>query len=335
LGRPGGIDATTPTLASLAAGGIDMNLAFVFPGQGSQAVGMMSGFAAHPIVRETFAEASGVLGQDLWALVEQGPADALSLTSNTQPVMLTAGIATLRAWQAAGGPMPTVLAGHSLGEYTALVAAGALAFGDALPLVRFRAEAMQEAVPAGQGAMAAIMGADDGAVVSACAEAAQGQVVEAVNFNAPGQIVIAGDREAVERAIGLAKQKGAKRGVLLPVSAPFHCSLLRPAADKLATQLSRIHLQTPAIPVIHNVDVAEHREPDAIRDALARQAANPVHWTATVRAMADRGVTHIVECGPGKVLTGLTRRIADGMQTYALTDSDAIVAARTEISGAS
>jgi [acyl-carrier-protein] S-malonyltransferase len=228
--------------------------------------------------------------------------------------------------------MPTVLAGHSLGEYTALVAAGALAFRDALPLVRFRAQAMQEAVPAGQGAMAAIMGADDGAVVSACAEAAQGQVVEAVNFNAPGQIVIAGDREAVERAIGLAKQKGAKRGVLLPVSAPFHCSLLRPAADKLTTRLAEIQLQSPAIPVIHNVDVAEHREPDAIRNALARQAANPVHWTATVRAMAERGVTHIVECGPGKVLTGLTRRIADGMHTYALSDSDAIAAARAELS---
>jgi|KBSSwiStaDraftv2_1062776.scaffolds.fasta_scaffold08167_7 [acyl-carrier-protein] S-malonyltransferase len=309
-----------------------MQIAFVFPGQGSQTVGMMDGFAAHPVVRDTFGEASDVLGEDLWTLVEQGPPDALNLTTNTQPVMLTAGIATLRAWQAAGGPMPTVLAGHSLGEYTALVAAGALAFRDALPLVRFRAQAMQEAVPAGQGAMAAIMGADDGAVVSACAEAAQGQVVEAVNFNAPGQIVIAGDREAVERAIGLAKQKGAKRGVLLPVSAPFHCSLLRPAADKLTTRLAEIQLQSPAIPVIHNVDVAEHREPDAIRNALARQAANPVHWTATVRAMAERGVTHIVECGPGKVLTGLTRRIADGMHTYALSDSDAIAAARAELS---
>jgi len=312
--------------------GIDMRLAFVFPGQGSQAVGMMDGFAAHPVVRETFAEASDALGEDLWTLVEQGPGDTLNLTANTQPVMLTAGVATWRAWQAAGGAVPTVLAGHSLGEYTALVAAGALAFRDALPLVRFRAQAMQESVPAGQGAMAAIMGADDGAVVSACAEAAQGQVVEAVNFNAPGQVVIAGDREAVQRAIGLAKQKGAKRGVILPVSAPFHCSLLRPAADRLATHLAEIQLQSPAIPVIHNVDVAEHGEPDAIRDALARQAAHPVHWTATVRAMADRGITHIVECGPGKVLTGLTRRIADGMHTYTLSDSDAIVAAHAEIS---
>lgn len=308
-----------------------MKLAFVFPGQGSQSVGMMANFAAHPIVRTTFAEASDVLGEDLWMLVEQGPPEALNLTTNTQPVMLTAGIATWRAWQAAGGPLPSVVAGHSLGEYTALVAAGALAFRDALPLVRLRAEAMQEAVPAGQGAMAAIMGADDGAVVSACAEAAQGQVVEAVNFNAPGQVVIAGDRQAVERAIGLAKQKGAKRGVLLPVSAPFHCSLLRPAADKLATHLAQIQLHTPAIPVIHNVDVAEHREPDAIREALARQACHPVHWTATVRAMADRGVTHVVECGPGKVLTGLIRRVDDGLRTYALTDSDAIVAARAEM----
>jgi [acyl-carrier-protein] S-malonyltransferase len=312
--------------------GIDMQLAFVFPGQGSQAIGMMDGFAAHPVVRETFAEASDALGEDLWALVAEGPSDALSLTTNTQPVMLTAGIATLRAWQAAGGPMPTVLAGHSLGEYTALVAAGALAFRDALPLVRFRAQAMQEVVPKGQGAMAAIMGADDGAVVSACAEAAQGQVVEAVNFNAPGQIVIAGDREAVERAIGLAKQKGAKRGVMLPVSAPFHCSLLRPAADKLALHLAQIQLQSPSIPILHNVDVAEHRDPDAIREALARQAAHPVHWTATVRAMAERGVTHIVECGPGKVLTGLTRRIAEGLSAHALTDSDAIVAVRAELS---
>ena len=216
-----------------------MKLAFVFPGQGSQAVGMMDGFAAHPVVRATFAEASDALGEDLWALVAEGPAEKLNLTTNTQPVMLTAGVAVWRAWLASGGPQPAVLAGHSLGEYTALVAAGALAFRDAVPLVRFRAQAMQDAVPAGEGAMAAIMGADDDAVTSACAEAAQGQVVEAVNFNAPGQLVIAGHREAVERAIGLAKQKGAKRGVLLPVSAPFHCSLLRPAAERLATRLAR------------------------------------------------------------------------------------------------
>ena len=308
-----------------------MKLAFVFPGQGSQAVGMMDGFAAHPVVRETFAEASAALGEDLWALVAEGPAEKLNLTTNTQPVMLTAGVAVWRAWLASGGPQPAVVAGHSLGEYTALVAAGALAFRDAVPLVRFRAQAMQDAVPAGEGAMAAIMGADDGAVTSACAEAEQGQVVEAVNFNAPGQLVIAGHRAAVERAIGLAKQKGAKRGVMLPVSAPFHCSLMRPAAEKLATRLAEIAIATPVLPVIHNVDVAEHRDHDAIRDALARQAANPVHWTATVRAMADRGVTHVVECGPGKVLAGLTKRIAEGIPAYALTDSDAIAAALAEL----
>ncbi len=311
-----------------------MQIAFVFPGQGSQSVGMMDGFGAHPVVRETFAEASDALGEDLWALVADGPQDALSLTTNTQPVMLAAGVAVWRAWEAAGGPKPVVVAGHSLGEYTALVAAGALAFRDAVPLVRFRAQAMQEAVPAGQGAMAAIMGADDGAVTSACAEAEQGQVVEAVNFNAPGQLVIAGHREAVERAIALAKQKGAKRGVLLPVSAPFHCSLMRPAADRLAARLAQVAVATPAIPVIHNVDVAEHRDHDEIRDALARQAAHPVHWTATVRAMADRGVTHVVECGPGKVLAGLVKRIADGVPAYALTDGDALAAALAELRAA-
>jgi [acyl-carrier-protein] S-malonyltransferase len=308
-----------------------MQLAFVFPGQGSQAVGMMDGFAAHPVVRETFAEASAALGEDLWKMVAEGPQEALALTTNTQPVMLTAGVAAWRAWQASGGPAPAVVAGHSLGEYTALVVAGALAFRDAVPLVRFRAQAMQDAVPQGEGAMAAIMGGDDGAVVSACAEAAQDQVVEAVNFNAPGQIVIAGHRAAVERAIALAKQKGAKRGVLLPVSAPFHCALLRPAADKLAVRLAEIEFRTPVIPVIHNVDVAEHRDHDEIREALARQAAHPVHWTATIRAMADRGVTHVVECGPGKVLAGLTRRIADTMPAYALTDSDAIAATLAEL----
>ena len=304
-----------------------MKIAFVFPGQGSQAVGMMNGFAGHPVVRETFAEASDALGEDLWALAESGPQEQLALTTNTQPVMLTAGVAAWRAWQASGGPRPAVMAGHSLGEYTALVAAGALAFRDAVPLVRFRAQAMQQAVPAGQGAMAAIMGGDDGAVVSACAEAAQGQVCEAVNFNAPGQTVIAGHKEAVERAIGLARQKGAKRGVLLPVSAPFHSTLLRPAADQLAAKLAQVEIATPTIPVVHNVDVKQHREPAQIRDALARQAASPVHWTATVLAMADMGVTHLVECGPGKVLAGLTRRIKEGIPAYALTDSDAIVAA--------
>ena len=301
-----------------------MKLALVFPGQGSQAIGMMSGFAGHPVVRETFAEASAALGDDLWKLVEEGPAEALNLTTNTQPVMLTAGVAVYRAWLASGGAKPVVMAGHSLGEYTALVAAGALAFGDAVPLVRFRAQAMQDAVPAGVGAMAAIMGGDDDAVAAACVEAAQGQVVEPVNFNAPGQIVIAGHREAVERAIALAKQKGAKRGVLLPVSAPFHSSLLKPAADKLAVKLAQIAFSAPAIPVIHNVDVAEHAAPDAIRAALAQQAASPVRWTATVRRMIELGVTHVVECGPGRVLAGMNKRIADSIESFALIDSDAI-----------
>jgi [acyl-carrier-protein] S-malonyltransferase len=301
-----------------------MKLAFVFPGQGSQAIGMMAGFAGHPVVRETFAEASAALGDDLWQLVEEGPAEALALTTNTQPVMLTAGVAVYRAWLAAGGAVPVVMAGHSLGEYTALVAAGALDFRDAVPLVRFRAQAMQDAVPAGVGAMAAIMGGDDAAIASACAEAAQGQVVEPVNFNAPGQVVIAGHRDAVERAVALARQKGAKRGVLLPVSAPFHSSLLKPAAGKLAARLAQVTFTAPSIPVIHNVDVAEHAMPDAIRAALAQQAASPVRWTETVRRMAGLGVTHVVECGPGRVLAGMNRRIAENIAAYALIDSDAI-----------
>ena len=311
-----------------------MKLAFVFPGQGSQAIGMMAGFAGHPVVRETFAEASNVLGDDLWQLVEAGPAEALNLTTNTQPVMLTAGVAVYRAWLASGGPKPVVMAGHSLGEYSALVAAGALSLTDAVPLVRFRAQAMQDAVPAGVGAMAAIMGGEDDAVAAACAEAAQGQVVEPVNFNAPGQVVIAGHREAVERAIALARQKGAKRGVLLPVSAPFHSSLLKPAALKLAAELARVTFAMPAIPVIHNVDVAEHATPEAIRTALARQAANPVRWTATVRRMAEQGVTHIVECGPGRVLAGMNRRIVDSIESYALIDSDAINETLAALKGA-
>jgi [acyl-carrier-protein] S-malonyltransferase len=301
-----------------------MKLAFVFPGQGSQTIGMMRGFAGHPVVRETFAEASSALGDDLWQLVEDGPVEALNLTANTQPVMLTAGVAVYRAWLASGGAKPAVMAGHSLGEYSALVAAGALDFSDAVPLVRFRAQAMQNAVPAGVGAMAAIMGGDDDAVAAACAEAAQGQVVEPVNFNAPGQVVIAGHREAVERAIALAKQKGAKRGVLLPVSAPFHSSLLKAAAEQLAAKLAQIQFAAPSIPVIHNVDVAEHAEPDAIRAALAQQAAGPVRWTATVRRMAEVGVTHVAECGPGRVLAGMNKRIADSLESFALIDGDAI-----------
>jgi [acyl-carrier-protein] S-malonyltransferase len=305
-----------------------MTVAFVFPGQGSQQVGMMEGFAGHPAVRSTFAEASEVLGDDLWRLVQQGPADALNLTRNTQPVMLTAGVAVWRAWQAQGGAAPAFVAGHSLGEYTALVVAGALQFADAVPLVRFRAEAMQEAVAAGVGAMAAIMGADDAAVIDACRDAAQGEVVEPVNFNAPGQLVIAGNRAAVERAMAGAKARGAKRALMLPVSAPFHSSLLKPAAERLALRLAHVDIKVPAIPVIHNVDVATHDTPDAIRAALAAQAASPVRWTETIRALAAKGVTQIVECGPGKVLAGLTRRIDDSLMAIALTDGAAIDDAR-------
>jgi [acyl-carrier-protein] S-malonyltransferase len=301
-----------------------MKLAFVFPGQGSQQIGMMSDFAEVPEARAAFAEASDALGDDMWKLVEDGPAEALNLTRNTQPVMLAAGVATWRAWLAAGGPRPAIVAGHSLGEYAALVAAGALQLRDAVPLVRFRAEAMQDAVPPGVGAMAAIMGGKDEAVIEACRDAAQGEVVEPVNFNAPGQLVIAGHKAAVERAIAAAKARGAKRGVLLPVSAPFHSSLLKPAVEKLATRLAQVNVTPPAIPVLHNVDVAEHPEPDAIRAALAQQASNPVRWTETIRAFAARGVTHVVECGPGKVLAGLTRRIDENLTAFALTDRAAI-----------
>ncbi len=307
-----------------------MQLAFVFPGQGSQAVGMMRGFDALPVVRATFDEASEVLGQDLWQLVTEGPEQDLNSTVNTQPVMLTAGIAAWRAWQGAGGPAPALVAGHSLGEYTALVAAGALAFADAVPLVRFRAQAMQEAVPAGVGAMAAILGLDDAGVAAACAEASagSGEIVEPVNYNAPGQLVIAGHRGAVERAAAAAKSRGAKRAVLLPVSAPFHSSLLQPAAARLEQRLRDIAFAAPRIPVLHNVDVAEHATADAIRAALAAQAAHPVRWVETIRAMAARGVTHVVECGPGKVLAGLSKRIVPELTGLALNDADAIATVR-------
>ena len=285
-------------------------IAVVFPGQGSQSIGMMAGWDDHPAVRATFDEASEALGDDLWALVTDGPAEALNLTTNTQPVMLTAGVAAWRAWRAAGGATPDVVAGHSLGEYSALVAAGALAFKDAVPLVRFRAQAMQEAVPAGEGAMAAVMGLEPDAVHAACAEAAQGQVVEAANLNAPGQIVIAGAKAAVERASEIAKAKGAKRAVLLPVSAPFHCALMRPAAERLAERLAGVAIVKPEIDVINNVDVAVYDDPEKIRDALVRQAYSPVRWIELVQAMGARGMSHVIECGPGKVLAGMTKRIA-------------------------
>jgi [acyl-carrier-protein] S-malonyltransferase len=286
-----------------------MKFAFVFPGQGSQSVGMLNAFADHAIVRETVQEASDALGQDLGKLIAEGPADDLNLTTNTQPVMLTAAYAIYRAWLAKGGPAPAIVAGHSLGEYTALVAAGALAFRDAVPLVRFRAQAMQTAVPVGVGGMAAILGLDDDAVRAVCAEASAAGVVEAVNFNAPAQVVIAGHKAAVEKACELAKAKGAKRALPLPVSAPFHSSLLKPASDQLREYLAGVDVQVPKIPVVNNVDVAVVNEPAGIKDALVRQAAGAVRWVECVQAMAGQGVTHVIECGPGKVLAGLTKRI--------------------------
>jgi len=285
---------------------------------------MMRPFAQSKAVRDVFAEASDVLKLDLWKLVEEGPAEQLNLTVNTQPVMLTAGYAVYRAWRDAGGPEPAVVAGHSLGEYTALVTAGALGFRDALPLVRFRAQAMQEAVPTGVGAMAAILGLEDDAVRAACSEAAQGQEVEPVNFNAPSQVVIAGHREAVERGVATTKAKGAKRAVMLPVSAPFHSSLLKPAADRLAAYLEQVQVATPRVPVINNVDVAMEKEPQRIKQALARQACNPVRWVEVVRRIAGEGITQVVECGPGKVLAGLVKRIDGNLAGYALTDGQSL-----------
>jgi [acyl-carrier-protein] S-malonyltransferase len=286
-----------------------MKFAFVFPGQGSQSVGMLNAFADHAVVRETVQEASDALNQDLGKLIAEGPAEGLNLTTNTQPVMLTASYAMYRAWLQAGGPKPAIVAGHSLGEYTALVAAGALAFRDAVPLVRFRAQAMQTAVPVGEGGMAAILGLDDDTVRAVCAEASVAGVVEAVNFNAPAQVVIAGHKAAVEKACEVAKAKGAKRALPLPVSAPFHSSLLKPASDQLREYLASVDVQVPAIPVINNVDVAVVNEPAGIKDALVRQAAGAVRWVESVQAMSAQGVTHVIECGPGKVLAGLTKRI--------------------------
>jgi [acyl-carrier-protein] S-malonyltransferase len=304
-----------------------MKLALVFPGQGSQSVGMMSRYEDFPVVRDTFAEASVALGEDLWNLVDSGPDEALNQTVNTQPAMLAADIAVYRAWRAAGGAPPALLAGHSLGEYAALVAAGALKFTDAVPLVRFRAQAMQEAVPAGVGAMAAIMGLDAQGIRDACNEAAQSQIVEPVNFNAPDQIVIAGHLEAVERAVDAARARGAKRAIKLPVSAPFHSMLMRPAAERLAARLLSIAVDPPTLPVFHNFDVSVGKTPDGIRAALAAQAASPVRWVETIRAFVGRGVTHVVECGPGKVLTALTKRIAPEITALPLNDAEAIAAA--------
>ena len=298
-----------------------VKFALVFPGQGSQSVGMMRSFSDSRPVRDTFAEASSVLGQDLWQLADEGPAEALNSTVNTQPLMLTAGYAVYRAWREAGGVQPAVVAGHSLGEYTALVVAGVVSFRDALPLVRFRAQAMQDAVPLGTGAMAAILGLDDDGVRAACSDAAQGEVVEPVNFNAPGQVVIAGHKAAVERGAEAAKARGAKRAVMLPVSAPFHSSLLKPAAQRLGQYLDKVAFSAAQIPVVNNVDVAVVNEPQQIKDALARQACNPVRWVEVIRHLARMGVTHVAECGPGRVLASLSRRIDGALQGMALADA--------------
>lgn len=294
--------------------------AFVFPGQGSQAIGMLNGFADNAIVRQTVAEASDVLQLDLGKLIAEGPKEDLDLTSNTQPVMLTAAVAFYRAWIAAGGKMPALVAGHSLGEYSALVAAGVIPFKDAVPLVRFRAQAMQEAVPVGQGGMAAILGLSDDDVRIACLDAAQGEVVEAVNFNAPAQVVIAGHKGAVERACEVAKAKGAKRALPLPVSAPFHSSLLKPASERLRGYMEKLVFSQPQIPLINNVDIAITNNVVDIKDALVRQAASPVRWVETIQKMAAEGVSHVIECGPGKVLTGLTKRINSDLTGEAIVD---------------
>lgn len=308
-----------------------MRFAFLFPGQGSQSVGMMAGFGDHPVVRETFVEASDVLKQDLWALVTDGPADDLNKTVNTQPVMLAAGVAVYRAWQQAGGAVPAMMAGHSLGEYSALTAAGALGFADALPLVRFRAQAMQEAVAEGVGAMAAILGLDDEAVKAVCTEAAQSEVLEAVNFNSPGQVVIAGNKAAVERGVELARAKGAKRAVPLPVSVPSHCALMKPAGEQLARYLESVAIAGSAVPVLQNADVASFSSAADIKAALVRQLYSPVRWVETVQKMAAEGVGHAAECGPGKVLAGLNKRIAAEMKCVALTDSNSVSALLAEL----
>ncbi len=299
-----------------------LKLAMVFPGQGSQSVGMLKGYSGLPEIENVLCEAKEILGAEFTALLDEGPAEKLNQTMNTQPAIVTAGYAAYRAWRALGGPAPQIAAGHSLGEYTALVAAEALTFRDCLPLVRFRAQAMQEAVPEGQGAMAAILNLDDDKVREAC-EAAGG-IVQAVNFNAPGQVVIAGEKTAVTRAIDACKARGAKRALPLPVSAPFHSSLMKPAGDRLQDALRKITLATPRIPVINNVDVKVETGADAIRHALVRQASSPVRWADTIRCMIEMGATHIAECGPGKVLSGLTKRISAQTRSFALADRAAL-----------
>jgi [acyl-carrier-protein] S-malonyltransferase len=307
-----------------------MTFAFVFPGQGSQSVGMLAELAsAEPLVQETFAEASSVLGYDLWQLCQQGPEEVLGATERTQPAMLTAGVATWRVWRKHGGPMPVAMAGHSLGEYSALVCSGALDFKTAVALVQFRGQAMQAAVPVGTGAMAAILGLEDGDVEAACAEAARGEVVQAANFNSPGQVVIAGAAAAVERAIEVLKSKGAKRAIKLPVSVPSHSAMMQPAAERLADKLRGVQFAKPDVQDIYTVDVRKHQGPDSIRDALVQQLVKPVRWTETVRALLAGGAKVLVECGPGKVLTGLNRRIDKNkdLAMLAIEDAESLQAA--------
>ncbi|MFQ5756882.1 MAG: ACP S-malonyltransferase [Acidiferrobacterales bacterium] len=310
-----------------------MSLGFVFPGQGSQSVGMLSELAAeYTLVHETFAEASEALGLDLWQLVQEGPTEKLNQTSNTQPAMLTAGVAVWRVWRSSEGPPPGYMAGHSLGEYTALVCAGAIDFAEAVRLVMDRGCFMQEAVPVGQGSMAAIMGLDDDAVRALCAQVTEGEVLEAVNFNAPGQVVIAGAFGAVQRAVERAKAAGAKRAVLLAVSGPFHCALMHPAAERMAKRLREIEIRSPQMPVLHNTHVETEGDPDAIRRALVQQIESPVRWVETIEKMAASGIHTLVECGPGKVLSGLNRRIVCDMQMLPVFDPASLKQALVQVS---
>ena len=312
------------------------SFAFVFPGQGSQAVGMLDAWGNHPAVAETLKEASDALGEDIGKLIHEGPKEALALTTNTQPVMLVAGVACWRAWRAEGGALPAAVAGHSLGEYSALVASGALTLAQAAPLVRLRAAAMQEAVPVGTGAMAAILGLDAAKVIDGCAEVttqmgAGAEVVEAVNFNDPGQTVIAGTKAAVEKACEYLKEQGAKRALPLPVSAPFHSSLMKPAAEKLKAALAETTLAAPQIPVVNNIDVAVETDPDRIRDALYRQAFGPVRWVECIRQIKNMGITIVIECGPGKVLTGMSKRIDAELNAAALYDPETLAAVQAAL----
>lgn len=308
------------------------SFAFVFPGQGSQSLGMLADIGAqHSQIRDTFAEASNALGYDIWSLVQQGPEEQLNQTDKTQPAILTASIALWRLWEARGGVRPSYVAGHSLGEYSALVAAGALAFTDAVKLVERRGQLMQEAVPAGEGAMAAILGLEDADIVNACAEAAQGDVVSAVNYNAPGQVVIAGNAAAVMRAVELCKARGAKRAVPLPVSVPSHCELMRPVAERFAEAVNAIQWQQPSIPVVQNVNAGVSADLTALKQNLLAQLYSPVRWVESVQLLADKGVAQLVECGPGKVLAGLNKRCVKGIETYSLDAPDAFAATQAAL----